>query len=194
MKQHTRWKRKTAAFVAALCTMLFSAGTVFAYTDGTELQVAQPSQLEIQLGPEWAGVEFQMRTDSGIYPGVITVDETGVLRTEIGGSTSYILSSMNSSVAVPDPDEITQAPATTEPGSEEADASLDTSETEEHSKDGEQSQDEKATIAGIPIQHIIFFGGGLVLAVGSLIALRIVKKRGVNGYDDPKDDDDDFPD
>ena len=153
MKQHTRWKRKTAAVVAALCTMLFSAGTVFADTDGTELQVAQPSQLEIQLGPEWAGVEFQMRTDSGIYPGVITVDETGVLRTEIGGSTSYILSSMNSSVAVPDPDEITQAPATTEPGSEEADASLDTSETEEHSKDGEQSQDEKATIAGIPIHY-----------------------------------------
>ena len=173
MKQHTRRKRKTAAIAAVLCAMLLSAGTVFADTDGTELQVAQPSQLEIQLGPEWAGVEFQMRTDSGIYPGVITVDETGVLRTEIGGSTSYILSSMNSSVAVPDPDEITQAPATTEPGSEEADASL---------------------IAGIPIQHIIFFGGGLVLAVGSLIALRIVKKRGVNGYDDPKDDDDDFPD
>lgn len=194
MKQHTRGKRKTAAIAAVLCAMLLSAGTVYADTDGTELQVAQPSQLEIQLGPEWAGVEFQMRTDLGIYPGVITVDETGVLRTEIGGSTSYILSSMNSSVAVPTPDETTQAPATTEPVSKEADASLDTSETENHSKDGEQLQDEKANIAGIPIQHLIFFGGGLVLAIGSLIALRIVKKRNVNGHDDYKDDDDDFPD
>ena len=160
-------------------------------TDGTEMQVIEPEKLEIQLGADWAGVEFQLKTDSGLYPGTIAVGEDGVLRMELGGSKSYVLTCMNSSVSVP---EATQAPATTEPGSEEADASLDTSETEEHSKDGEQSQDEKATIAGIPIQHIIFFGGGLVLAVGSLIALRIVKKRGVNGYDDPKDDDDDFPD
>lgn len=194
MKRHTRWKRKMAAVVAALCTMLLSAGTVSADTNGTELQVAQPSQLEIQLGPEWAGVEFQMRTDAGIYPGVITVDETGVLRTEIGGSTSYILSSMNSSVAVPTPDETTQAPATTEPDSVGTDTSLEISETENNPEDSEQAQDEKATIAGIPIQHLIFFGGGMVLAIGSLIALRIVKKRNVNRYDDQKDDDDDFPD
>lgn len=28
-------------------------------TDGTEMQVLQPQQLEIQLGSNWAGVEFQ---------------------------------------------------------------------------------------------------------------------------------------
>ena len=191
-----RAKHKTG-FLLALVMMsilCFSVVPVWAEpqgTDGTELQVAQPEQLEIQLGAEWAGVEFQMKTDAGLYPGTIPVSQDGVLRLEIGGSKSYVLTCLNSAAKAPSP---TQAPATTEPGSEEADASLDTSETEEHSKDGEQSQDEKATIAGIPIQHIIFFGGGLVLAVGSLIALRIVKKRGVNGYDDPKDDDDDFPD
>lgn len=50
MKQHTRRKRKTAAVVAALCTMLFSAGTVFADTDGTELQVAQLRSWKFSLG------------------------------------------------------------------------------------------------------------------------------------------------
>ena len=38
-------------------------------TDGTEMQVLQPQQLEIQLGSNWAGVEFQLKTDAGLYPG-----------------------------------------------------------------------------------------------------------------------------
>lgn len=156
MKQPTRWKRKTAAIAAMLCAMLLSAGTVYADTDGTEIQVAQPSQLEIQLGPQWAGVEFQMRTDAGLYPGVITVDETGVLRMEIGGSTTYTLSSMNSSVAVPDPEEPSQAPATIEPVSEEPEESAEIQETEEDAPDGEQGQDPAANVAGIPVQHLIF--------------------------------------
>ena len=91
--------------------------TVFATggTDGTELQVAEPASLEIQLGAEWAGVEFELKTDAGMYPGDVVVGEDGVLRLEIGGSKSYILTCMNSSVAVPDPE---QAPATTEESSE----------------------------------------------------------------------------
>mgnify|MGYP001151212403 CR=1 FL=1 len=190
MKQPTRWKRKTAAIAAMLCAMLLSAGTVYADTDGTEIQVAQPSQLEIQLGPQWAGVEFQMRTDAGLYPGVITVDETGVLRMEIGGSTTYTLSSMNSSVAVPDPEEPSQAPATIEPVSEEPEESAEIQETEEDAPDGEQGQDPAANVAGIPVQHLIFFGAGLVLAVGSLIALRFVKRRNASMEDDEYDDDD----
>ena len=59
MKQHTRRKRKTAAVVAALCTMLFSAGTVFADTDGTELQVAQPSQLEIPNADRFGNLSWR---------------------------------------------------------------------------------------------------------------------------------------
>lgn len=194
MKQPTRWKRKTAAIAAVLCAMLLSAGIVHADTDGTEIQVAQPSQLEIQLGPQWAGVEFQMRTDAGLYPGVITVDETGVLRTEIGGSTTYTLSSMNSSVDVPDPENPTQAPVTIEPVSEEPEESAELQETEENAPDGEQEQDTAANVAGIPIQHLVFFGAGLVLAIGSLIALRFVKRRNADTEDDEYDDDDDFSD
>lgn len=76
-------------FLAALmCCMLLSAGIVYADTDGTELQVSQPMTLELQLGPQWAGVEFQLKTDAGLYPGTIIVGEDGVLRTELGGSTA----------------------------------------------------------------------------------------------------------
>ena len=58
---------------------------VYADTDGTELQVVEPQKLEIQLGQSWAGVEFTLKTDAGMYPNAIPVDETGVLKLEIGG-------------------------------------------------------------------------------------------------------------
>lgn len=64
-------------------------------TDGTEMQVLQPQQLEIQLGSNWAGVEFQLKTDAGLYPGTISVGEDGVLRLEIGGSSTYTLTCLN---------------------------------------------------------------------------------------------------
>lgn len=59
---------------------------VYADTDGTELQVVEPQKLEIQLGQSWAGVEFTLKTDAGMYPNAIPVDETGVLKLEIGGA------------------------------------------------------------------------------------------------------------
>lgn len=37
-------------------------------TNGDELQVMKAEQLEIQLGADWAGVEFQLKTDAGVYP------------------------------------------------------------------------------------------------------------------------------
>ena len=42
-------------------------------TEGTEIQVMEAEQLEVQLGKEWAGREFQLKTDAGLYPGTITV-------------------------------------------------------------------------------------------------------------------------
>ena len=60
--------------------------TVFATggTDGTELQVADPASLEIQRGADCAGVEFELKTDAGMYPGDVVVGDDGVLRLEIG--------------------------------------------------------------------------------------------------------------
>jgi hypothetical protein len=88
----------------------------YADTDGSEIQVVSPSYLEVQLGPAYAGTEFQFRTDNGLYPGLIQVGEDGVLRLEIGGSTHYILSCVSTGMAtpgyIPQP-EITSPPLST---------------------------------------------------------------------------------
>ena len=88
----------------------------YADTDGSEIQVVSPSYLEVQLGPAFAGTEFQFRTDTGIYPGLIQVGEDGVLRLEIGGSSHYILSCVSTGMTtpgyIPQP-EITSPPMST---------------------------------------------------------------------------------
>ena len=97
-------KRKAFAAMLAVMAMSLMALNAHADTDGTELQIVEPSQLTIQLGPEWAGVEFQLRTDAGVYPGTVVVDEFGVLSLEIGGSSTYELSCLGSPQAVPTPE------------------------------------------------------------------------------------------
>ena len=82
------WQR--LFFMVVTILALMTPQTVFATggTDGTELQVAEPASLEIQLGADWTGVEFELKTDAGVYPGDVIVGEDGVLRLEIGGSKS----------------------------------------------------------------------------------------------------------
>lgn len=182
-------KRLIGACTAIICCLLLSIGIVYADTDGTEMQVEQPSQLEIQLGPEWSGVEFELRTDAGVYPGVITVDETGVLSMEIGGSSSYILSCMSSTVAVPSPEE-NQAPAANESGTEltETETGSNTDTPLESDRDATRQE---TKVGGIPIKHLVLFGVGLCCTIGALVALRVVKSRG-HSYED--DNDDEFSD
>lgn len=144
-------------------------------TTGDELQLMEAEKLEIQLGTEWAGVEFQLKTDAGLYPGTVKVGQDGVLRMEIGGSKSYILTCMNSAVEVP---EVTQALATTETDSEQNNSETDTAE------------EGGATVAGIPVLHIVLFAGGMVVAIGALIAMHVVKRRRENEpvYDEDDDE------
>lgn len=159
-----------------MCILCSSVVPVWAEpqgTDGTELQVAQPEQLEIQLGSEWAGVEFQMKTDAGLYPGTIPVGQDGVLRLEIGGSKSYVLTCLNSATKVPSP---TQAPATTE-------------SQPEKQTEGISAEESSATVAGIPILHLCLFVGGMVLAVGGLITMYVVKRRREDDYEYDDDED-----
>lgn len=151
--------------VAMLCILCFPVQVLAETKQGTtgdELQLMKAEKLEIQLGTEWAGVEFQLKTDAGLYPGTVKVGQDGVLRMEIGGSKSYILTCMNSAVEVP---EVTQAPATTE------------TESEQNNSETESAEEGSATVAGIPILHIVLFGGGMVVAIGALIAMHIVKRR-----------------
>ena len=151
--------------VAMLCILCFPVQVLAETKQGTtgdELQLMEAEKLEIQLGTEWAGVEFQLKTDAGLYPGTVNVGQDGVLRMEIGGSKSYILTCMNSAVKVPEP---TQAPATTEPNTEQNNSETDTAE------------EGNATVAGIPVLHIVLFAGGMTVAIGALIAMSVVKRR-----------------
>lgn len=175
-------KAKTIKFiflcVAMLCILCFPVQVLAETQQGTtgdELQLMEAEKLEIQLGAEWAGVEFQLKTDAGLYPGTVKVGQDGVLRMEIGGSKSYILTCMNSAVKVP---EVTQAPATTETDSEQNNSETDSAE------------EGSATVAGIPVLHIVLFAGGMVVAIGALIAMHVVKRRRENEpvYDEDDDE------
>lgn len=164
--------------VAMLCILCFPVQVLAETQQGTtsdEFQLMEAEKLEIQLGTEWAGVEFQLKTDAGLYPGTVKVGQDGVLRMEIGGSKSYILTCMNSAVKVP---EVTQAPATTETDSEQNNSETDSAE------------EGSATVAGIPVLHIVLFAGGMVVAIGALIAMHVVKRRRENEpvYDEDDDE------
>lgn len=190
-------RKSLAAFVlaCALVAMFGSGISVSAEnqgTDGTEIQVMEAEQLEVQLGKEWAGREFQLKTDAGLYPGTITVGEDGVLRTELGGSTRYILTCM----LTENPDDAEQALATGNDLSEDT-ADVPDQEGEMESQSGENASGEtqqvasadastgsavkeggtEQTVAGIPIKHLVFFSVGMVVAIGGLIAIHIVQKR-----------------
>lgn len=163
------------------------------YTDGSELQVATPEQLEVQLGTAWAGVEFRLKTDSGMYPGTIPVGDDGVLRLEIGGSSSYQLSCIGSAVPAPTPepapeplpspapsDKPNPTPTLAAEKSASPQATITVSEVE--------PVDPEFTLADIPVWQLGLFGGGLVVAIGVLIVLAVLKKR--RGDDSDGDDED----
>lgn len=196
-----RIRKSLAIFVlAGALTAMFGTGISVSAenqgTDGTEIQVMEAEQLEVQLGKEWAGKEFQLKTDAGLYPGTITVGEDGVLRTELGGSTRYILTCM----LTENPDDTEQALATGNDVSKDT-ANVPAQEGEMKSQSGESASGEtetgmqqtapadasigsavkgegtEKTVAGIPIKHLVLFSAGMVVAVGSLIAIHIVQKR-----------------
>lgn len=97
----TRKKTGRACLSLLVIVMLMSVlcPAALADTDGTEPQLTQqPDQLILQLGTRWAGVEFELRTDAGVFPAPIVVDSSGVLTMDLGGSKTYTLSCLNSTV------------------------------------------------------------------------------------------------
>lgn len=91
----TRKKTGRACLSLLVIVMLMSVlcPAALADTDGTEPQLTQqPDQLILQLGTRWAGVEFELRTDAGVFPAPIVVDSSGVLTMDLGGSKTYTLS------------------------------------------------------------------------------------------------------
>ncbi len=189
-----------ALAMAMVCILCFPvpASATSQGTDGTELEVIQPQNLEIQLGESWAGVEFELKTDAGMYPGVITVGEDGVLRLEIGGSENYILSCLNSTVEVPIPGETLPAEKETTPVDESnTEPSEDTDPTADPTEDIAPDQTDpeseaEGTVAGIPIAHLVLFGGGLVVAVGGLVGIHFYQKKRQSSASDENDENDEI--
>ena len=184
-----------ALVMAMVCILCFPvpASATSQGTDGTELEVIQPSNLEIQLGESWAGVEFELKTDAGMYPGVIIVGEDGVLRLEIGGSENYILSCLNSTVEIPIPGETAPVDESTETvaePTEEAAPSEEADPTEDTTPDQTEPEEvPDGTVAGIPIAHIALFGGGLIVAIGALVGINFYQKRSGKSNKSEEDDD-----
>lgn len=180
--------------LSLVCILCFRVQPTYATqqgTNGDELQVAEPEQLVIQLGEAWAGVEFELKTDAGMYPGTIPVGEDGVLRLEIGGSKNYILSCLSSSVPVPDPEDSelqTTEPEQNDP-THQTDPATAPTEVPSASNPSDPTNSEvpqEDADAGIPTTHIVIFGVGLVVAIGILIGLKYLPKRhtGSSEYDD----------
>lgn len=186
---------KTLSLVLAITCILLvpvQASATAQGTDGTELEVMQPENLEIQLGEAWAGVEFELKTDAGMYPGTITVGEDGILRLEIGGSNNYILTCLNSETESPGETANSGTTASIEAAVAEitqSTADEDTATTEAPVE--AEAITEVATVAGIPVAHLVMFGGGLVIAIGVLIAIHFHQKRREN-YDSNDGENDEF--
>lgn len=166
---------------ALLLTFLLCPAAL-ADTDGTEPKIVQqPDQLVLQLGNRWAGVEFELRTDAGVFPAPVVVDETGVLTMDLGGSTTYTLSCINSTVSIPGPvpeqteqPEAPEVPETTPPAADPVEPPA-----------AEQSG------AGVPLPAVIFLVG-LIAAIAVLATLYITKKRREANYDE-WDDGEEYP-
>ena len=185
------WKC-VALVLALMCILTFPIGVSAASqgTNGDEMQVATPEKLEIHLGKEWAGVTFELTTDYGKYPDPIPVGEDGVLRLEIGGSSSYVLSCLSSETEAPASSETSpseNAPSESTPA-EDATVSKDELEDIEDVTPTEPTE-EDGKVAGIPVSHIIMFGGGLLVAVGALIGINYFQKRRANASNEYDEND-----
>lgn len=180
-------KVTAAALILALVCILWLPVSVSAAsqgTDGTELQVLQPADLEIYLGPEWAGMEFGLETDAGTYPGTIPVGEDGVLRLEIGGSSEYILRCRPSNPEASLKNEAEQSEAS---GPDEVIITPETESTDALPETLTQTEEAgQGSVAGIPVSHIVLFAGGMIASLVTLFAIHLHQKG--RAYSDPDDD------
>ena len=153
-------------------------------TDGTEMQLMEPAQLELYFGPEWAGAQFTLETDVGGYPGTIPVANDGSMRMEIGGSHTYVLRLVSGATG-------TQSGAVGMTGTEPAPAPLpegSESEVGVQTTVPAETQPTEEQSGGVPLVPIIIFLAGLVIAAGILVAVHFLTKRKTE--DEYEDDDD----
>ena len=168
-----------ACIILAACLVLPASAKEG--TEGDELQVLQPEQLEIQLGAELAGAQFSLKTDAGMYPGTVVADANGTLKLEIGGSSSYVLTRLDASAADPTAAVLTAEPA--EPVSTGPSGETESAVPEETVPAEPARQDNT-----IPTKHIILFVGGAVLCIAFLVISFVLKRRRARDYYEEDDE------
>jgi len=155
---------------------------VYADTNGNELRITnQPDKLVLQLGDDWAGTEFELKLDSGIFPVPVKANSSGVVTMELGGSKTYTLTRLQPLLSVPVilpvPEDITQN------GSDNSETGVDietpTLETEETDITENEPAIETSELPdnSIPVLPLVIFLSGLIIAVGGLLIMRVMKKR-----------------
>ncbi len=163
--------RRFAVVFTVLVLALALCPAALADTDeNTPRLTQQPDQLILQLGARWAGVEFELRTDAGLFPVPVVVDSSGVLTMDLGGSTTYTLSCMNSEVPIPAPSPGPEPDTVTAPPEQPSQAVQPTPAP---------AQDQ-----AVPVVPIVVFLAGLALAAGGGVALFFAKRGQQAGYGD----------
>lgn len=180
------------SMVILLAMLALLPGAALADNDPTAEPVVSTiaDKLIIQLGPEWAGTEFSLTTDMGVYPGVITVNEVGILTMELGESGSYTLRCIGTLPAAPG--EMDETGHTLEPASTGESQTFTSTEPVQaplQAEPAETAVELEAPVSeeerGIPTMHKILFFGGLLLGITGLIVMRIMKsRREYQEYDD----------
>lgn len=168
---YVRMKSKSMRVAAVISSVLLMtvllSSTALADTNGTELKVTdQPDKLVLELGSDWAGVEFELTTDAGIFPVPVVVNELGVLSMELGGSKTYTLSRI-SAVPEPEPVDTVLPEPTAQPVANTA------------------TPDSENDRGGVPIMQLVIFIGGMLAAGGGLAYMYFSKRRTAQyDYDD----------
>ena len=168
-----------ACIILAACLVLPASAKEG--TEGDELQVLQPEQLEIQLGAELAGAQFSLKTDAGMYPGTVVADANGMLKLEIGGSSSYVLTRLDATAAAAAPVSET---GNEEPAAEKTEIA-ETSTAPEAAATGKPVSKADNTI---PTLHIVLFAGGAVLCIAFLVISFVLKRRRARDYYEEDDE------
>ena len=171
--------RMKSKAMASIILLLVAAATLPAIakanTDGSELQATdQPDRLILKLGPQWAGTEFELKTDAGVFPAPVVVDSVGILRMDLGGSRTYTLSCITPIAPAPAMQPALEPTAAAPEPSPEVD-------------DSPEPQPVKGS--GVPALQLVVFLIGLVIAAGGLAAIRYFKRRrDAYYYDDNEED------
>ena len=179
-----------------------TALVVYADTDGKELKITtQPEKLILNLGADFAGAEFELKFDSGVFPVPVKANSSGVLTMELGGSKTYTLTRIKPVSATEpvkpiselNPTDINQS-ASDIPENEtgtllsEEKPSIETDEITEPIDDEIISPDNS-----VPLFPMIIFLSLLLLISIVLLVMRAIKKRN-EYYDDEEYDDEDDDD